>query len=75
MEINTDWSKYRRQFRVERTLIDRASSLLFHSGLLAKIVMDSALTPLIYRIVGVFRSSDEKRVAGQLGNRRYPGPY
>jgi len=75
MEINTDWSKYRRQFRIERTLIDRASGLLFHSGLLAKIVMDSALTPLIYGIAGFFRSSDEKKVAGQLGNRRYPGPY
>jgi len=75
IEVNTDWSKYRRQFHVERTLIDRASSLLFHSGLLAKIVMDSALTPLIYKVVGLFRSSDEKRVAGQLGNRRYAGPY
>jgi len=75
IEVNTDWSKYRRQFHVERTLIDRASSLLFHSGLLAKIVMDSALTPLIYKVVGLFRSSDEKRVAGQLGSRRYAGPY
>lgn len=75
MEISTDWSKYRRQFRVERTLIDRASSLLFHSELLSKIVMDSALTPVIYKIAGYFRSSDEKRVAGQLGSRRNPGPY
>ncbi len=75
MQINTDWSQYRRQFQVERTLIDRVSSLLFHSELLAKIVMDSALTPLIYKIVGLFRSPDEKRVAGQLGKRRYAGPY
>ncbi|MFA5079995.1 MAG: DUF362 domain-containing protein, partial [Dehalococcoidia bacterium] len=66
MEINTDWSKYRRQFKVERTLIDGLSSLLFHSGLLARLVMDSALTPLIYKVVGLFRSPDEKRVAGQL---------
>ncbi len=75
IEINTDWNKYRRQFRIERTLIDRASGLLFHSGLVAKIVMDSALTPLIYKIAGYFRSSDEKKVAGQLGSRRNPGPY
>ncbi len=75
MEVNADWSRYRRQFQIERTLIDRASSLLFHSGMLAKIVMDSALTPLIYKVVGLFRSSDEKRVAGQLGSHRYPGPY
>ncbi|MBN1689467.1 MAG: DUF362 domain-containing protein [Dehalococcoidia bacterium] len=75
IEVNTDWSRYRRQFQIERTLIDRASGLLFHSGLLAKIVMDSALTPLIYKIVGLLRSSDEKRVAGQLGGRRYAGPY
>ncbi|MFA5399732.1 MAG: DUF362 domain-containing protein [Dehalococcoidia bacterium] len=75
IEVNTDWSRYRRRFQIERTLIDRASSLLFHSGLLAKIVMDSALTPLIYKVVGLFRSSDEKRVAGQLGGRRYAGPY
>ena len=75
IEVNTDWSKYRRQFRIERTLIDRASGLLFHSNLVARIVMDSPLTPLIYKIAGFFRSPDEKKVAGQLGNRRDPGPY
>jgi uncharacterized protein (DUF362 family) len=75
IEVNTDWSKYRRQFKIERTLIDRASSLLFHSELIARIVMDSALTPLIYKVVGFLRSPDEKQVAGQLGNHRYPGPY
>jgi len=75
IELNTDWGRYRRQFQIERTLIDRASGLLFHSNLVARTVMDSPLTPLIYKIAGFFRSSDEKRVAGQLGNRRNPGPY
>ena len=73
--VNADWKRYRRQFHIHRTLIDRASGLLFHSDSLARLVMGSRLTPLIYKIAGLFRSSDEKQVAGQLGNRRNPGPY
>jgi len=73
--VNADWKRYRRQFHIHRTLIDRASGLLFHSDSLARLVMGSRLTPLIYKIAGLFRSSDEKHVAGQLGNRRNPGPY
>lgn len=75
IELNTDWSKFKRQFQIERTLIDRASGLLFYSNTLSRLVMNSRLTPLIYKIAGFLRSSDEKRVAGQLGNRRNPGPY
>jgi len=75
IEINTDWSRFKRRFQIKRTLIDRASSLLFYSNTLARLVMNSPFTPLIYTIAGYFRSSDEKQVAGQLGNRRYPGPY
>jgi uncharacterized protein (DUF362 family) len=75
MEVNTDWSKFKRQFKIDRTLIDRASGLLFYSNALARLVMNSRFTPLIYKIAGFFRSSDERQVAGQLGNLRNPGPY
>jgi len=75
MEVNADWKKYSRQFHIHRTLIDRASGLLFFSGALARLVMASPLTPLIYKIAGLFRSSDEKQVAGQMGKQRNPGPY
>ena len=73
--VNADWQRYRRQFHIRSTLIDRASGLLFHSDALARLVMDSRLTPLIYKIAGWFRSSDEKQVASQMGRQRKPGPY
>jgi uncharacterized protein (DUF362 family) len=59
MEVNTDWKKFSRQFHIHRTLIDRASGLLFYSGALARLVMASPLTPLIYKVAGMLRSSDE----------------
>jgi len=75
MEVNADWKKYRRQFHIHRTFIDRASGLLFHSDALARLVMDSRLTPLIYKVAGMLRSSDEKQVASQMGKQKIPGPY
>ena len=52
MEINQDWQQYKKQFQIQKTLLDRASGLLFRSGLLAKLVMDSPLTPPIYKVAG-----------------------
>jgi len=66
VRINVDWKLYRRQFQIKKTLIDRVSSLLFHSDILAKLVMDSPLTPLAYVIASVLRSPEEKAIANQL---------
>jgi len=66
VRINVDWRLYRRQFQIKKTLIDRASSLLFHSDILAKLVMDSPFTPLAYVIASVLRSPEEKAITNQL---------
>jgi uncharacterized protein (DUF362 family) len=64
--INTDWRKYQRHFQIRRTLLDRASSLLFHSDIAAKLVMDSPFTPLVYGVAGSLRSHEEKGIASRL---------
>lgn len=74
-EINQDWKQYRRQFQLERTFLDKASTLLFHSDALAKLVMDSPLTSVIYKLAGLLRSSDEKEVAKQMGKHKTLGSY
>ena len=66
VRLNTDWKKFKKQFQIRRTLLDIASSLLFHSDTLAKFVMASPFTPLIYKIASIFRSSEEKTIANQL---------
>ena len=48
VEVNQHWEQYRRQFQIGKTLIDRVSSLLFHSDALAKLVMNSPLTSAIF---------------------------
>ena len=47
IRINTDWKRYRRQFQIRKTLLDRVSSLLFHSDIVAKLVIASPFTPLV----------------------------
>ncbi len=68
--INKDWQQYKRQFQIKKTLVDRASGLLFYSDALAKLVMDSPLTPGIYKFIGMLRTSDEKEISSQLSRRK-----
>lgn len=75
VEISQDWQRYQRQFQVERTLIDRVSALPFNSDTLAKLIFQSQFTPLIYKVVGVLRTSKEKEIASQLGKQKALGPY
>lgn len=75
LEINQRWQQFQRQFYIEKTFIDRVSTLLFHSDALAKLVMRSPLTPVIYKVAGLLRSREEKEIAGQLGKRKTLGPY
>jgi uncharacterized protein (DUF362 family) len=71
VQINTEWKQYAQKFRIKKTLLDNASMILVKSDLAAKIVMDSALTPLLYGIAGNFRSKDEQTTASYLSpNKR-----
>jgi len=70
VKMNDDWEKFKMQFYItNKTLIDRISVLLFNSESLARIVMDSPVTPLIYKIAGFLRTAKEKEVANEI--KRY----
>lgn len=66
ININDNWRKFRMQFSVNKTLIDSLSTLLFESETIAKLVMDSPVTPLIYGIAKHFRNSDEQKVVNEM---------
>ena len=67
VRINTNWERFARQFQIKKTLIDRLSTLLFNSDKLARFVMDSSFTPLIYKVASVLRSAKEKEVVNEMG--------
>ena len=67
IKTNDDWKKFQMQFSSNKTIIDSLSTLLFKSETMAKLVMDSPVTPLIYGIAKHFRNSDEKEVVKELG--------
>lgn len=67
--MNDDWEKFKMQFYINKTSIGRVSLSLFNSECLAKIVMDSPVTPLIYIVDGFMRTPGEKGVANEM--RRY----
>ncbi|HUT68628.1 MAG TPA: DUF362 domain-containing protein [Dehalococcoidales bacterium] len=75
VDINDNWEQYKMQFSVKKTPVDMLSRLLFSSDALAKLVMSSPLTPLIYKVAAVLRTSKEKEVASQLGKQKTIGPY
>ncbi|MCJ7507045.1 DUF362 domain-containing protein [Candidatus Bathyarchaeota archaeon] len=68
VRFNTDWRTYGMRFHVNKTLIDSISGLLFASDRIAKLVMASPLTPLVYGVAGILRSDEEKSLSSQLGN-------
>ncbi|MDP2932052.1 MAG: DUF362 domain-containing protein [Chloroflexota bacterium] len=71
--VTEGWQRFKRQFQIEKTLIDRISSLFFRSDLLAKLVMDSPLTAVAYKVAGKLRTPAEKELASQMGKKL--GPY
>lgn len=71
VRINTDWRQYGRQFQIRKTLLDRASSLLFHSDIVAKLVLASPFTSLIYKVAYKLRSPEEKAIASQLSTYKH----
>jgi len=66
IKMNDDWKKFEMQFSSNKTIIDSLSTLLFKSETMAKLVMDSPVTPLIYGIAKHFRNSDEREVVKEL---------
>jgi uncharacterized protein (DUF362 family) len=55
VRINRDWRQYKRQFHIKKTLLDRISILPFKSDFIAKMVYDSLLTPLIYKMANMLK--------------------
>ena len=55
--------------------MDRISALPSKSDMLAKLISQSQFTPLIYKIVGMFRTSKEKEIASQIDKQKTIGPY
>ena len=46
VKINDGWERFKRHFQIRKTLIDKASWLLFNSDVLAKLVIDSPFTSI-----------------------------
>jgi hypothetical protein len=70
IELNQDWQAYRRQFRIKRTLIDRLARIPDSNRMVAKLMFESPLRPLIYKIVRVVRTPQEKAIALQLEKKK-----
>ncbi|NYB52815.1 MAG: DUF362 domain-containing protein [Methanobacteriaceae archaeon] len=66
ININQNWDEFVMEFSSNKTFIDQFSKLLFESEIMAKIVMDSPVTPVIYKFAKFFRNSDEKTVVNEL---------
>ncbi len=71
VRLNSEWRYYRRKFHLRRTLLDNASMFLVKSDVLAKLVMDSPLTPALYTLAGGLKTTDEKTTSSYLSpNKR-----
>jgi len=70
VHINCRWEDFQLNYRIERTLLDYASVPLFRSEFLANTVMNSSLTPLIYKIGNAFKNSEERKISNDMGRFR-----
>ena len=66
IQLNNDWEQYAMKFKVDKTINDKLSWFLFNSEYCARMVMDSPLSPLIYKMVTKLRNKDEQKVADQI---------
>jgi uncharacterized protein (DUF362 family) len=66
VQFNDDWKKYQMQFQINKTIIDRLSTILFNSECMAKLVMESPATPIIYGVATKLRNKDEELVNDQV---------
>ncbi|MDP2932481.1 MAG: DUF362 domain-containing protein, partial [Chloroflexota bacterium] len=72
--VTEGWQRFKKQFQIEKTIIDRVSSLFFRSDLLAKLIMDSPLTSVAYKVASKLSTPAEKELANKL-NRKKLGLY
>jgi len=68
--LNDDPEKFQMKFSANKSMIDKISTLLFNSEILAKLVMDSPVTPMIYQVARLLRTADERAVSEELGKYR-----
>ncbi len=73
--VNQDWRPFQMRFTISRTPVDRLSKLLFNSDALARLAMASPLTPVIYKVAALLRTSQEKEVAKEIGKKDQTGLY
>lgn len=66
VKINENWKGFTMQFNVNKTVIDRLSSIPFNSEIFAKLIMDSPCTPVIYKIAQHLRTKEEQNVVNDL---------
>lgn len=74
IKINEGWEKQKKHFFTKKTVIDRMTRLLFNNNSIARLVMASPFTPVIYRIAALLRTKNEKELADQMG-KKVIGPY
>jgi uncharacterized protein (DUF362 family) len=74
IKISEGWEKQKKQFSMKKTIIDRMTRLLFNNNAIARLVMTSPLTPVIYRLAALLRTKNEKELADQMG-KKVIGPY
>jgi len=66
IQFNNHWKKYLMHFHVNKTLIDRLSTILFNSECMAKLIMDSPMKPIVYGFATKLRNKDEQCVNDQV---------
>ncbi len=66
VNLNDDLRRYQQDFTVKKTFADSFSGLLFRSDFLAKIVMNSPLSPPIYKVAALLRNAHEQEVVSDL---------
>ena len=54
------------QFSINKTFIDRLAVIPFNSEMIAKLIMDSPATPLIYKITPFLKTAEEHGVANDI---------
>lgn len=64
--INDDWMKFKMNFHLEKTLLDKIGILPFNNDILAKLIMDSPLTPLGYKLGNYLKNNAEKKLSYEL---------
>lgn len=66
VKINDNWRNFNMQFSVNKTFLDRLAFIPFNSEILAKLIMDSPCTPVIYKIARFLRTNEEQAVANDM---------